>query len=126
VPKGSRVEIYDYLEGIVTTLRYQDGASIKLQDGLMYILPLFSAPKYRLISSTEGDTKTTRVGRCGNGKLNWREDNYKTKTLIGEPPANVFTWPTPNIGYANVSSDRKSEFDNALDSFAREPEKGHQ
>jgi hypothetical protein len=125
VPKGKRVEVYDYLEGVVTTLRYQDGAYIMLQAGSMYRLPLFSDPEYKLISSTERDTKTTRVGQCGSGKLNWREDNYKPKKLIGERPPNVFAWPTPNIGYANVSSDRKSEFDNALDSFVREAEKAH-
>jgi hypothetical protein len=34
-------------------LRYQDGASIVLQVGGMYRLPLFQDPEYKLVSSTE-------------------------------------------------------------------------
>jgi hypothetical protein len=119
VPKGTHAKVYDYLEGIVTTLQYQDGAYIKLQAGLMYRVPLFPEPEYKLVSSTEGDTKITRVGRCGNEKLNWREDNYKPKKSNNGRTPWIALWP-PNIGYANVSSDRKPEFDNALDSFIRE------
>src|SRR5579862_3132555 len=33
VPRGPAVEVYDYHEGIVTTLRYHDGAPIVLQVG---------------------------------------------------------------------------------------------
>jgi hypothetical protein len=44
-PRLGRVEVYDYREGIVTTLRYQDGASIVLQTGGMYRLRMFQDPE---------------------------------------------------------------------------------
>lgn len=83
VPPGAAVEVYDYREGFVTTLRYRDGASIVLQVGGMYRVPLFQEPDYKLVSSTESDTKTMRIGRSGGGELRWREDNYKPKKLAG-------------------------------------------
>ena len=93
VPKGPAVEVYDYREGIVTTLRYQDGASIVLQVGGMYRLPLFQDPEYKLVSSTESDAKTVRIGRSEGGELNWREDNYKSKKLPNTRLSYLATWP---------------------------------
>jgi len=109
------VEVYDYREGIVTTLRYQDGAYILLQSGGMYRIPLFQCPEYKLFSSTEHDRKTARTGRFTEGDRLWREDNYKPRAASG--------WP-PNIGYAKVQPKQRIEFDAALDSFTREPAPG--
>jgi hypothetical protein len=119
VPRGPAVEVYDYREGVVTTLRYRDGASIALQAGGMYRFPLFQSPEYRLVSSTEGDTKTVRIGRSGEGELHWREDNYKPKKVTDPRFSYLAIWP-PNIGYSNVRSERQLEFDTALNSFIRE------
>jgi hypothetical protein len=119
VPPGAAVEVYDYREGIVTTLRYRDGASIVLQVGGMYRLPLFQEPDYKLVSSIESDTKTVRIGRSGAGELRWREDNYKARKLAGTGSSYFAGWP-PNIGYSRVRSDRQVEFDNMLNSFIRE------
>jgi hypothetical protein len=120
VPVGPAVEVYDYREGIVTTLRYRDGSSIVLQVGGMYRVPLFQEPDYKLVSSTESDTKTVRIGRSGDGDLHWREDNYKPKKLVGGTGSSYFAaWP-PNIGYSRVRAERQAEFDNTLNSFIRE------
>jgi hypothetical protein len=45
----------------------------------MYSLPLFHGAEYILISSTETDAKTVRVGRSANGDSCWREDSYRPK-----------------------------------------------
>lgn len=119
VPKGSTVEVYDYREGIVTTLHYKNGAYIVLQVGGMYRLPLFQDPEYKLISSTEKDSKTTRVGRFANGELRWREDNYKPEKVKVKRFSLLAIW-APNIGYAKVSDSQQAEFDKSLDSFIRE------
>jgi hypothetical protein len=99
VPAKFRVEVYDYREGLVTTLHYQNGAYIILQAGGMYRLPLFQEPEYKLSFSTEKSLKTARVGLLANTGLRWREDN---------------------VGYAKVSPDQQAEFDKAIDSFVRE------
>ena len=118
VPKGPAVERYDYREGIVTTLRYKDGAYIVLQVGGMYRLPLFRDPEYKLLSSTKHETETTRVGRLA-GELYWREDNYKPGKAASKRSSYLATWP-PNIGYAKVRPEQRVDFDNALNSFIRE------
>jgi hypothetical protein len=120
VPRRPAVEVYDYREGIVTTLRYHDGASIVLQAGGMYRVPLFQGPEYKLLSSTESDTKTVRIGRSGSElHLHWREDNYKPKKVTDARFSYLAIW-APNIGYSNARSERQVEFDNALNSFIRE------
>ena len=122
VPKGFVVETYNYREGIVTTLRYPDGAHILLQVGGMYRIPLFQGADHDLISTTELDKKTIRVGRFASAELYWREDNYKPKKTSGKPISLLALFP-PNVAYAKVSSVRRAEFDQALDSFVREIEK---
>src|SRR5689334_7231312 len=62
VPAGFKVENYDYREGIITTLVYQDGSRITLQSGGMYSLPLFKGGEYVLIATEEMPAKTVRVG----------------------------------------------------------------
>jgi hypothetical protein len=119
VPAGFKIEIHDYREGVVTTLRYEDGSRITLQSGGMFRLPLFQGEEYALISSTDLDSKTVRVGRSTSGGLCWREDNYKPKKATGKHISMLALFP-PNVGYSKVQSARRSEFDHALDSFVRE------
>ena len=122
VPKKYTVEVYDYREGIVTTLHYQDEAYIVLQVGGMYRLPLFQDPEYKLTSSTEKDFKTIRIGRTANGELHWREDNCRPKKVADKRHSLLSIWAiwAPNIGYAKVNDDQKAEFDKSMDSFVRE------
>ena len=114
VPVGFKVENYDYREGVVTTLVYQDGSRIMLQSGGMYSLPLFQGAEYILISSTESAEKTVRVGRCANGDSCWREDNYRPKKAIG-PRISLLALFPPNVGYSRVPKAQPSVFDRALD-----------
>src|SRR5215472_12047748 len=79
VPTGFVVETYDYREGIVTTLRYSDGAYVVLQAGGMYRIPLFQDKENKLISSRELSMRTIRVGQFTSTELWWREDDYKPK-----------------------------------------------
>jgi hypothetical protein len=119
VPAGFKIEIYDYREGVVTTLRYEDGSCITLQSGGMFRLPLFQGKEYAVISSTDLDGKTVRTGRSASGELCWREDNYKPKKATGKHISILALFP-PNVGYSNVPATRRSGFDHALDSFVRE------
>lgn len=119
VPKGFRLEVYDYREGTVTTLRYKNGAYIVLQVGGMYRIPLFDGREYNLLSSTERDNRTVRTGRAANAELYWREDDYHHKRIGGERFSWLALWP-PNVGYAKVAREQRPEFDRALDSFIRE------
>jgi hypothetical protein len=119
VPAGFKVENYNYREGIVTTLLYRDGSRVTLQSGGMYRLPLFQGAEYVLISSTDQDAKTVRLGRSANGKTCWREDNYRPKKATEKRISMRALFP-PNVGYSNVSDVRRSDFDRALDSFVRE------
>jgi len=119
VPAGFKVENYNYREGIVTTLVYQDGSRITLQSGGMYSLPLFQGAEYILISSTELDGKTVRVGRSANGETWWREDEYSPKKANTKRISLLALFP-PNVGYSGVPTMRRSVFDRALDSFIRE------
>jgi hypothetical protein len=119
VPAGFKIETYDYREGIVTTLRYNDGANITLQSGGMYQIPLFQGPGYDLISSKDMDAKTVRSGRFAKGDLYWREDNYKLRKITGKRISMLALFP-PNLDYSQVPTARRSEFDRALDSFIRE------
>ena len=119
VPAGFKVENYDYREGIVTTLVYQDGSRITLQSGGMYGLPLFKGAEYTLISTEELPAKTVRVGRAANGTTCWRDDHYRPKTANGERISLLALFP-PNVGYSRVPHVRRSDFDRALDSFIRE------
>jgi hypothetical protein len=117
VPQGFTSKTWNYLEGIVTTLRYADGAFINLQSGGNFVLPMFQAPKYRLASSPDLASKTIRVGCSAKPTLCWREDNFKQENISGK--ATAWSFP-PNIGYASVPLKRRAEFDRALDSFALE------
>ena len=119
VPAGFRVENYNYREGIVTTLVYQDGSQITLQSGGMYSLPLFQGAEYLLISSTELDGKTVRIGRSAKGDTCWREDEYRPKKANTKRISLLALFP-PNVGYSGVLTMRRSVFDRALDSFIRE------
>jgi hypothetical protein len=120
VPSGFTVETHNYFEGIVTTLRYSDGAYIILQSGGMYRIPLFQDPEHKLLSITEQASKTVRVGRFDLPESCWRVDNFKRK-VSGETvtPRDLFRL---NVGYAKVPPARRAEFDRALDSFVREME----
>ena len=122
VPPGFTVEIYNYREGVVTTLHYTDGAFIVLQSGGMYRLPMFRDSEHKLTSSTELAAKTTRLGQIAGSTLCWREDNFKPKKVSGESLSLSAVFP-PNVGYANVPQARRAEFDQALDSFVREIER---
>lgn len=119
VPAGFKVENYDYREGIITTLLYEDGSRVTLQSGGMFRLPLFQGDGYSLISSTDLGGKTVRIGRSANGESCWREDNYKPKKVTGKRISLLGLFP-PNVGYSMVPAARRSEFDHALDSFVRE------
>jgi hypothetical protein len=121
VPSGCTVETHNYFEGIVTTLRYSDGAYIILQSGGMYRIPLFQDQEHKLLSITEQASKTVRVGRFAGSELCWREDNFMRKKVSGETVAPRDLFP-PNVGYAKVPQARRAEFDGALDSFVREIE----
>jgi hypothetical protein len=118
VPKGFRVETYDYREGIVTTLRYGDASFIVLQAGGMYRIPLFQDKEHILISSKEEDVKTVRIGRFVDTNLWWREDDYKRGKLSARTVGVLGLFP-PNIGYGKVSPTRRAEFDQSLDSFVQ-------
>ena len=119
VPAGFKVENYNYREGVVTTLAYQDGSRITFQSSGMYSLPLFHGAEYILISSSESDAKIVRVGRSANGYSCWREDNYRPKKAIG-PRISLLALFPPNVGYSGVQTPRRSVFDRALDSFIPE------
>jgi hypothetical protein len=121
VPGGFAVEVYDYREGVVTTLHYADGSFVVLQAGGMYRIPLFQDPEHKLLSSTEQETKTTRAGKFVNSELCWREDNFKPRKHKSKVPSILILFP-PNIGYGKVPLARRAEFDRALDSFVREGE----
>jgi hypothetical protein len=116
VPAGFKVENYNYREGLVTTLAYQDGSRITLQSGGMYSLPLFHDAEYILISSTESDAKIVRVGRSANGDSCWREDNYRPKKAI-DPRISLLALFPPNVGCSGVQTPRRSVFDRVLDPF---------
>jgi len=119
VPTSFTVETYNYREGIVTTLRYVDGAYIVLQVGFMYRIPLFQDKDHKLISSTEQATKTIRVGQFADAGLCWREDDFKPTKTSGKTVSLMALFP-PNVGYGKVPPARRDEFDRALDSFVRE------
>jgi hypothetical protein len=119
VPAGFKVENYDYREGIVTRLVYQDGSRITLQSGGMYGMPLFKGAEYILICTEELPAKTVRVGRAANGTTCWREDNYRPKTANGKRISLLALFP-PNVGYSRVPPVHRSDFDGALDLFIRE------
>jgi hypothetical protein len=119
VPAGFAVETYNYREGIVTTLRYADGASVVLQSGGMYRVPMFQDPDHKLTSSTELVAKTVRVGQMAGSTLCWREDNFNPQKVTGKSVSLLALFP-PNVGYARVPQARRAEFDHALDSFVRE------
>ena len=116
VPAGFKVENYNYREGLVTTLAYQDGSRITLQSGGMYSLPLYHDAEYILISSTESDAKIVRVGRSANGDSCWREDNYRPKKAI-DPRISLLALFPPNVGCSGVQTPRRSVFDRVLDPF---------
>ena len=122
VPRGFAADTYNYREGIVITLRYPDGAKILLQVGGMYRIPMLQDAENALISTKELDKKTIRLGRYSNSELYWREDNYKPVKTNGKSVGIEVAFP-PNLAYAKVSSARRVEFDQALDSFVREIEK---
>ena len=124
VPTGFAIETYDYREGIVATLRYGDGASIVLQSGGMYRVPMFQGSNYKLTSSTELAVRTTRVGQIAGSALCWREDNFKSDKVTGKD-LSIRTLFRPNIGYTEVPEARRAEFDNALDTFVQETEHTH-
>ena len=84
----------------------------------MYRVPLFQGPEYKLLSTTESDTKTVRIGRSGS-ELHWREDNYRPKKVTDTRFSHLAVW-APNIGYSKARAERQVEFDNALNSFIRE------
>jgi hypothetical protein len=119
VPKGFHAETYNYREGIVTTLRYDDGSFIMLQSGGMYRIPLFQDKEHILISSKDQDAKTIRIGRFADTNLCWREDDYKRGKPGGGAIGIVGLFP-PNVGYGKVPPSRRGEFDQSLDSFAQE------
>jgi hypothetical protein len=128
VPAGFVVDTYNYREGIVTTLRYDDGAYLVLQSGFMYRVPMFQDPDHKLGSSTELEAKTIRVGQLAGSTLCWREDNFKhkkirRKTVVNGKTVSLFMVIPPNIGYARVAQGRRADFDRALDSFVREIER---
>ncbi len=124
VPTGFAIETYDYREGMVTTIRYTDGASIVLQSGGMYRVPIFQDSNHKLTSSTDLAMKTIRVGQIAGSTLCWREDNFKSNNVTGKDLSLRALFP-PNIGYTGVPESRRAEFDNALDSFVREIEHTH-
>jgi hypothetical protein len=119
VPTGFKVENYDYREGIVTTLVYEDGSRITLQSGGMYSLPLFQGPEYILTSTEQLPQKTVRVGRSASRTACWREDNYRPKKANGKRISLLALFP-PNVGYSRIPAVRRLDFDRALDSFIRE------
>ncbi len=118
VPTGFAIETDDYREGTVTTLRYADGATIVLQSGGMYRVPMFQDSDHKLTSSKELATKTIRVGQIGSERC-WREDNFKPRKVTGKSVSLAVLFP-PNVGYTRVPRVRRGEFDRALDSFVRE------
>lgn len=120
VPKGFKIELYDDQEGVVTTLRYEDGSCITLQSGGTFRLPLFQGEEYVLIASADLEGKTVRIGRLTNGEFCWREDNYKPKQVMTRKHFSTLALFPPNVGYSNVPAARRSEFDRALDSFVWE------
>jgi hypothetical protein len=122
VPNGFAAETHNYREGIVTRLRYADGAFIFLQVGGMYRLPLFQGPDYELVSSAEISGKRIRVGHSAGAALCWREDNFKPEKFSGET-VGIESAFSPNVGYASVPQARRAEFDLALDSFVPEGER---
>jgi hypothetical protein len=122
VPTGFRVELHSYGEGILTTLRYPDGAYIVLQCGGMFRIPMFQNAERALKSSTELESKTIRLGRFADSELLWREDNYQPGEVSGERAGILALYP-PNVAYDKVPPARRAEFDGALDSFEREVEK---
>jgi TonB family protein len=118
VPTGFVIETDDYREGTVTTLRYSDGATIVLQSGGMYRVPMFQDSDHKLTSSKELAAKTIRVGQIGSERC-WREDNFKPRKVTGKSVSLAVLFP-PNVGYTRVPRVRRGEFDRALDSFVRE------
>lgn len=123
VPAGFKVEVYDYREGTVTTLHYADGADIVLQVGGMYRIPMFQDQVHELITSRESPEKVVRTGRFRDTQLRWREDNYRPRKLVGRDLSLMQVFP-PNVGYRGVSPSRRAEFDDAMDSFVREVDRG--
>jgi hypothetical protein len=101
VPAGFAMETYDYREGIVTTLRYSDGASIVLQFGGLYRVPFFQDADHNLTSSAELAAKTIRVGRIVGETSCWREDNFKRKKTTGKSLSRARCgWTHYRLGWA--------------------------
>jgi hypothetical protein len=121
VPAGFVLDVYDYREGVVTTLHYPNQAFIILQAGGMHRVPLFQDPEYKLISSTEQESKTIRVGSFVASKFWWREDNFKPPKYPSKASSILTLFP-PNVGYSRVPGALRAEFDRALNSFVREGE----
>ncbi|WP_321473593.1 energy transducer TonB [uncultured Paludibaculum sp.] len=119
VPPGFKTEVYNYREGFVTTLHFADGASLVLQAGGMYRIPMFQGNNYALMGSSDVPKKTIRTGRIRGTRLLWREDNYHASPLVGSN-LSIFQILPPNIGYHHVAPSRRAEFDEAMDSFQRE------
>jgi hypothetical protein len=118
VPTGFAIQTYDYREGIVTTLRYADEASIVLQSGGMYPVPMLQNSDHKLTSSTELAVKTIRVGQIAGSTLYWREDNFKPSKVTGKDLSIRGLFP-PNIAYTRVPQSRRADFDHALNSFVQ-------
>jgi len=117
VPTGFQLELRSYREGILTTLRYPDGAYLVLQCGGMYRIPMLQGAGHVLNSSRQLEGKTIRLGQLADSDLFWREDDYTP----GQP-ATPHEYP-PNLAYDKVPPARRAEFDRALDSFEREIER---
>jgi hypothetical protein len=94
VPTGYTIETYDYREGIVTTLRYADGAAIVLQSGGLYRLLMFQNSDRKFTSSTEVAVRIIRVGQIAGSTLCWRDDNFKPKKATGTRLSPLFLIPT--------------------------------
>jgi hypothetical protein len=94
LPAGFKVENYNYREGIVTTLLYEDGSRITLQSGGMYGLPLFKGAEYVLTSTAELGEKNVRAGQSAKwrhvlerGSLQTKESTGKANQSAGSIPA---------------------------------------
>jgi len=117
IPRGYRHdETENYVEGIVTHIRYGDGSTIILQKGGMYLVPMLQAPEYMLNKTEAQSDRKIRRGKIKveGEEMIWREDNF---TRV-ESPKNFWEMFPPNIAFDKVPKDRVKLFNESLDSFS--------
>jgi len=109
VPRGFTKEYYNYREGSIFTLKYEDGSFIRLHKGGLMRLPFFQeGEEFEVEETKDFDDWIWRCGKRKNTELYWCEINFKRSRDL------IFL---PNLSFADVKKEKLELFKAALKSF---------